>query len=1733
MRRLLLFLALALLVCAPAGAAESGLPKGLAWIRELGEDPISPPVLTGDVVLIRTPSHLYAFRAEDGTELWSTESTGADELRADRGVVLDSGTAREAATGWRLWESNPEPGSITLDGGRAWWLDEDVLVSCDLRTGEVRFRRQFAGIREFHLQGGYALFVDAEGAGAWNLQSDRLAWRQAGAGTVLPTSGGALVLGREGRLQKVLPSGRVAWQVAGPVAEVRALEQGLAALRTKRHRLQVLDADGRDLWSRDSFYDLDRLVDLGAGRLLLSDYDGTSLLDARTGRILGAVRDGQLWPAGRLGEVVAGVGRSGANYRLDARSGRLLPGFRGQLPQGWGGGSAAMGSGRVFLARGGSLVAVGPGPGLRHVASAPELVLTVPSPQLPGSAGVTLHGRFTRLVALQAWRMPGETPKGPPVLSRTVSLPAGHESQELSVRLPLPGPGTYLVTARAGGASQQAVLTATGLGLTAKLAPERLLVQAVDTRTGRPAAGVDVALFRQGKRLGRTRTDASGAALLPVSRREGEELVVMAAWKGQRLRFPFTPEQADWSHAVFLETDRPIYRPGHKVHFRGVAMRDRAGELQVAPGEKVAVEVRDAADNRLLAREVTTDEAGVFAGDLVLAAEPPLGRYSLSATVAGSTRSSRLPFDVQEYRKPPFQVEVRPQQPLVVGAQPLTFLVAATRWFGGPVPGASLRWRLERQRLYGGPSEPDEEESWRGYREFVSEGTAVLDELGRATLRLEVPPPEEHDFSYVLQVDVAGEEGREVPGSATVLASRGEFTVTVSPRSWLARPGQPLALDVSTRDLLGRGHAAEVRLAFHEERWAGGEWDLVRRGTVTLRTGAEGRGSISWSPPTAGYYRVEATARDRAGRVLTDHTWVWVPGEGSLAYDWPSLKLIPERRTARPGERIRVLVLADRPGALLWTVEGTRLFDHRVVAMRGPATVVEVPIRPEHAPEIHLSATLMRQDEPATAQTRIRVPDTAHEVKVELAPDREDYRPGGTARLDLRTSRGGKPVQAHLSLALVDEAIFALREDQAGSIHRFFYGGRENRVETFHLVPRSAQAAGFQTVEGPARVRSEFQDTAFWSARVVTGPDGTGRVEVPLPDDLTRWRATARAVAPPDGVGQAVSHLVTRLPLMVQVIAPRFFVAGDRSAVLAVVHNRTAAPVEAGVTMQAQGAVLAPGTGRVSAPVGGSGRDAARVEVAEGPEVVLQAEARAAGEADAERIRVPVEPRGVRRSEYRGGVAHGPLAWDLEVPPGATRGSLEVRVDGSAAGVVSGALGYLVGFPYGCVEQTMSRFLPTVIASQAMEKLGLATAVRRAELEPMVNAGLQKLYGYQHSDGGWGWWASDRTHPYMTGYVVMGLARAREAGWEVSEPVLARGIQAATALMAASREAEERAWLAWSLAEAGQPPREVLAALASGEGLGAYSRALVTLALVRAGDLEAARRLAERLKGEAVTEGSWAWWPARSPTPYGWTDDDVEATSLVIRALQEALGPDEPLVARGVDWLIQQRRGSAWKSTRDTAQAVMTLSRFLEARGATGAAGPAEVLWKGQVLGVVDPARPEPRPIQLEGLPPGRHRVEVRPSGGAPVASARLSWVEPLRAEGESHGVTVTRRLLKVDGTALSPLEVRAGDLLQVQLLVDAPRALEYVLLEDPRAAGVEPVPEEREAETWQRYTRREDRDERTVFFFTDLEKGQTTVSYSVRAETPGTFTVLPARVELMYRPEVWGLSEPAALEIR
>ena len=611
----------------------------------------------------------------------------------------------------------------------------------------------------------------------------------------------------------------------------------------------------------------------------------------------------------------------------------------------------------------------------------------------------------------------------------------------------------------------------------------------------------------------------------------------------------------------------------------------------------------------------------------------------------------------------------------------------------------------------------------------------------------------------------------------------------------------------------------------------------------------------------------------------------------------------------------------------------------------------------------------------------------------------------------------------------------------------------------------SVAPSEFDVAEGPAvQVRSDFRSTALWAPDVVTGEDGTATVPVKFPDSLTTWKATARVATTDNRFGTATTTSKTSKALLVRLQAPRFFVIGDRVTVSAVINNNTDAPIDVIPTLNPDGLDIAyGGEASVRVPAMGEARVDWTVEAREAGTARLEVVARGGDHADAMARDYRVWEHGVEKLVALSGKTRGDRASvviDLprERRPGST--SMIVQVTPSLAVTMLDALPYLIDYPYGCTEQTMSRFLPAAITARTLDGLGLKPAEIAgrlfgglesetsaqthpdgpkdlARLDDMVRKGLARLYDFQHGDGGWGWWKEGDSDHYMTAYVVWGLGIARDAGIKVDSNVLQRG---ASYLNVELVEQESRpdlqAWMLHALTSAGAARRGSPTDFerkaydnlwAQRSSLNAYSISLLALSAHHLGDTERTSVLVRNLENgvvrdeapdtsdllpgrthqEAVT--ATAHWGADG-LYWRWSEGPVEATSFALRALL-AIDPDHALIEPVTNWLIKNRRGAQWSNTRDTAMAVLTLSDYLVASGELDSEVEYEVLVNGRSVTrqrvpaadvLAAPGRFEVDPTRVRD---GENSVEiVRLGGDGPLYFATetryFSLEEPVTPEG-------------------------------------------------------------------------------------------------------------------------------------
>lgn len=1428
-------------------------------------------------------------------------------------------------------------------------------------------------------------------------------------------------------------------------------------------------------------------------------------------------------------------------------------------------------------------------------------------------------------------------------------LPDLEEDDRRSIPLGKKEPGVYLVEAVNGGLRAYTVAIVSDVVMVNKTSPEGdAMVYAVNRRTGAPQANLNVQVVRKNQVVTQGTTDGNGLYQTRVAKgvkpaaQEGvaedeyssnpSGYTIMASYQDQfaisdldSFYFSqFANGEEDNSLTGYIYTDRPVYRPEHKVYFRGILRRLRSNGYQVVNG-KVNVTITDPDDGKIYERELELSERGTFSGELDLPGKGKLGTYTINAQVGDASSSSS--FEVDEYKKPEYKVKVTTPKEFVQVGEKTRFTIDAKYFFGAPVTNAEVKYYIYRSGYYGywwgndddsaqfgiqgdEPEGGGDDYSWYG-EDQVAEGEGKLNAQGQLVVDFDVPLPDKDssrwDSRYRLEAQVTDSSRREIQGSGSFIGTRGEIMADASSTRYVYFAGDTAKIQVRTSDYHGKPVAAAVTLKFVDVTWEkvhkknedGYEYDTYERrervfSSADITTSAHGEAIYEYAVGSPGYVEIKTIVHDKGKDNESGSGYIWVTSAsrdqaGSYSYqDYGSITLVPDKKSYQVGETAHVLALLPTDDAqLLVTTELRNVLTSRQMKANGRSVMIDVPIESRFAPNVYLNVTYVKDSEMYSQDQVLIVPARDKMINLSLLPDKKEYKPRDTASYTVQArDLNGNPVAgAEVSLGVVDEAIYSIAPDLTPNIRTDFYGRRYNQVDTnLSITYRFTGFAGDAPIQiaknkptyeladfkadspdADPTIRKNFKDTAFWQPDVITGADGSAKVDVVLPDNLTTWRATARAVTADTRVGSSTDKVVSRKDLMIRLETPRFVTAGDTVTLSGIAHNFLKANKSVQISLQVTGAQLvSPARESVMIPVNGEHRtDWQVVAPQQSGQIVLLARAATDKESDAVEIPLTVLPRGLEQREGQATVMsqdEGTQTHTFNIPATADPNARNLRIEAapSVAATLFGGLDYLTSYPYGCTEQTMSSFLPNVIVTQALKDIPTARISDQNNLAVKVQRGMDRLYSYQHADGGWGWWKDDETDPFMTAYVVDGLTLAQKAGYSVDPSSIERGRNKLVEMLNSGKNEkgaaitlEDGAYMTYALAASGEIDAKYIDALFNQRAtLQPYGRALLALTLDARKDARASQVAAEIEQAATASTSSVTthWESQRRPMLDFVEDNATEATALSVKALSR-IKPDSPILAGAARWLVNNRRnGYYWETTKSTAFAIYGLTEYLKVSKELDPNYTVEVYVNGeQVLNqqvtAADAIAAKSFTIERKGSQVGgATEVRVVKRGtGVLYFSAGLNYFsneQTIAAKGNTD-LNITREYFRLrvmtgaDGKSswkvlpmLGTGELRSGDLIVSRLRVTGKKGM-YLMVEDPIPAGCEQVKNvsgidldytEGRWSDW--YSSREFRDAKSVFFLNYFD-GDTTLQYAMRVQVPGKFNVIPARVELMYSPEI------------
>ena len=745
-------------------------------------------------------------------------------------------------------------------------------------------------------------------------------------------------------------------------------------------------------------------------------------------------------------------------------------------------------------------------------------------------------------------------------------------------------------------------------------------------------------------------------------------------------------------------------------------------------------------------------------------------------------------------------------------------------------------------------------------------------------------------------------------------------------------------------------------------------------------TDKDGKANVSFVPSHGGVYKAILTVTDLKGNTQVSSAYTWVSSDQYIAWRQTndrSFNLIADKDLYAPGDTAELLIAQPFEGSVyaLVTYERGHIYKQDVVLLNGNSTVYKLPITSEMAPMSYVSVVVVSGANGTKApdfkigMARINVDTSQQTLDVKVTADKKSAGPGDSVTYTIVTKdQAGKPVSADVSLAVVDKAALALAPSNSAPILKGFYPDQGLSVQTAlglvssaddfnaqyrQSIPEGGGSGGGGSDQslGIITVRQDFKDTAWFQAQATTDANGQAQVTIKLPENLTTWVADARAATVEGRVGQSTQELVSTKPLFVELQTPRFFVAGDQARIGAVVHNNGDAPLTAQVNIDAQGVeLITPAAQSVS--VAAKSQSYVTWDLNVNPDaqrVDLTAQATSGAFQDSSKPALgTLSGQGIAVYTYSAVETVGTSGM-LTSANSATEGiqlpttynysnaQLSIDVSPSLAASMQDSLTYLNDYPYLCMEQTISSFLPNVVSTRALKLAGLSNPTLQGNLDHQVNTALQRIYAKQKPDGGWNWWDGPNSDPQTSAYVVLGLLEAKDAGYTVSADVLYNGVKYLNDNLPAlnptmntgSTTARPLFCMYWRAGTTCRPGRPISFTSTVPPWTCTVRPTWHRHCTCWTRKMTRINSLMSDLAAATVMSAAGAHWEEGSVDYWNW-NTDTRTTAIVLDTFVQ-IDPQNLITANAVRWLMAHREGSHWHSTQETSWTLIALTNWLTA----------------------------------------------------------------------------------------------------------------------------------------------------------------------------------------------------------
>lgn len=937
------------------------------------------------------------------------------------------------------------------------------------------------------------------------------------------------------------------------------------------------------------------------------------------------------------------------------------------------------------------------------------------------------------------------------------------------------------------------------------------------------------------------------------------------------------------------------------------------------------------------------------------------------------------------------------------------------------------------------------------------------------------------------------------------------------------------------------------------------------------------------------------------------------------------LPIVPEKNEYKVGDTARFLVKNPYPGAkALVTIERLGVFHQWTTTLKNSTEVIKVPIRPHHLPGFYLSVVVTSPrveqplgnnqvdlGKPAFRMGYVKVPvkDPYKELAITIKPRQKSVKPRSKVTVDLqvRTHRGAiKPTE--LAVVALDEAVFDLIAAGNGYYdpYKGFYKLDALDMSNFSLLTR---LIGIQKFEkkgantggdgGPdLALRSVFKYIGYWNPSLRPDAQGKATISFNVPDNLTGWRVMAIGVTKQDRMGLGVGNFKVNQPTEIRPSLPNQVTEGDRFQARFTVMNRTNKSRNLKLSIKATGAIskTLPAKKTYQFQAKPYQRYTFGLPVKAGRSGQINFMVNAGDAHDRDALRIPMQVRKQKALEAAatyGTTTAGSVSERIAYPKNIRTdvGRLSVTTSPTVIGGLEGAFEYLRDYPYTCWEQTLTK---GVMASHYLNlRSHIQKSLKWKGAKQLPEATLARAANYQAPNGGMTYYLplNKYADPYLSAYTAIAFNWLRDAKYDIPQDVedklhdyllnmLRRDIF--PDFYSKGMSSTVRAVALAALADHNKIDRDDLERYRSHvKEMTLFGKAHYLMALTRVDDTDELQdEVQKMIRAHANETGGKFIFGEKVDFVYKRMLNSSLRTNCAV--LSAFLANEDPKQGKRkstdvpfklVRTVTQTRKNKTrWENTQENMFCMNALVEFSRAYEKSKPNMSVRAFLDKEVLGSVKfkDFRDNPRNFD-KPIKPGdagrKATVKLERKGKGRLYYATRLFYSPkkLKTEPINSGMEVRRQYSVERGgrwqILQSPMKIKQGELVRVDLYVTLPTARNFVVVDDPVPGGLEPVNRDLatsstvdtdkakylhgEGSLWWRHDdwreyglsfwsfyHQELRHHAARFYSQYLPEGRYHLSYVAQAIAPGAFTVMPVHAEEMYDPDVFGKGVPATLQV-